>query len=190
MNEQRIEFVVDNVGVVGTLYLPAGRRPSPGLALDGPLTSCQRAGDRQLCARTGGARVRHARHRSSPFRRERWGSTAVRASRSQGRRRARRVTYLASRPEVDSDSLGILGVCAGAGYMARAVAEDERVSAFATVAGFFHDAAQQREWMGAGYEYGPHSRRRLAQAIRENRRGGNDSRRRRRRRRDAPAGSL
>jgi fermentation-respiration switch protein FrsA (DUF1100 family) len=152
MNEQRIEFVVDNVGVVGTLYLPAGRRPSPGLALDGPLTSVkeQATGNyaRALAAR--GFVTLAIDHRyfgesdGAPRQYEHPGRKVedVRGA----------LTYLASRPEVDGDSLGILGVCAGAGYMARAVAEDERVSAFATVAGFFHDAAQQRTWMGAGYE--------------------------------------
>src|SRR5262249_1342899 len=48
--------------------------------------------------------------------------------------------------------LGVVGVCAGAGYAATAVAEDARVRAFGAVAGFFHDAAQQRAWSGEGYE--------------------------------------
>jgi hypothetical protein len=34
-----------------------------------------------------------------------------------------------------------VGVCAGAGYMARAVADDPRISAFAGVAGYYSDAA-------------------------------------------------
>lgn len=62
------------------------------------------------------------------------------------------VTFLASRPEVQPDRIGLLGVCAGAGYAAGAVAADERIRAFGAVAGFFHDAAKQREWMGAGFD--------------------------------------
>ncbi|MFT3735081.1 MAG: alpha/beta fold hydrolase [Rhodocyclaceae bacterium] len=41
-----------------------------------------------------------------------------------------------------------LGICAGAGYMAGAVARDKRMQAFACVAGFYADAAMQRQWMG------------------------------------------
>src|SRR5690606_1576842 len=43
-------------------------------------------------------------------------------------------------------------VCAGAGYAAGAVGTDPRVRAFGAVAGFFHDAAQQRQWMGDGFD--------------------------------------
>ena len=152
MNEQRIEFVVNGVSVVGMLYVPAGQGPSPGLALDGPLTSVkeQATGNyaRALAARgfvTLAIDHRHFGESAGAPRQYEHPGRKVEDVRSA-------LTYLAGRPEVDSDSLGILGVCAGAGYMAQAVAEDERVSAFGTVAGFFHDAAQQREWMGAGYE--------------------------------------
>src|SRR5215472_4769190 len=34
-----------------------------------------------------------------------------------------------------------VGICAGAGYMARAVADDQRIVAFAGVAGYYSDAA-------------------------------------------------
>ncbi|MGI3170295.1 alpha/beta hydrolase [Pseudooceanicola sp. C21-150M6] len=45
-----------------------------------------------------------------------------------------------------------VGVCAGAGYMAAAVAQEPRFAAFGGVAGFYHDAAQSRDWMGEGYD--------------------------------------
>jgi hypothetical protein len=60
--------------------------------------------------------------------------------------------FLATHPAVDGDRLGAVGICAGAGYMTAVAATDQRVRAFATVAGFFHDAAKQREWMGERYE--------------------------------------
>ncbi len=55
---------------------------------------------------------------------------------------------------VDAERIVAVGVCAGAGYMAGAVAEEPKVRAFGAVAGFFHDAGKQREWMGGdeGYE--------------------------------------
>jgi len=60
--------------------------------------------------------------------------------------------FLESRPEVDSGRIGAVGICAGAGYLAPAVAGDDRVKAWGAVAGFFHDAPQQREWLGDDYE--------------------------------------
>jgi hypothetical protein len=62
------------------------------------------------------------------------------------------VTFLRDRDDLDPDKIVAVGVCAGAGYMAGAVASEPRLRAFGAVAGFFHDAAKQREWMGSGYE--------------------------------------
>lgn len=45
-----------------------------------------------------------------------------------------------------------LGVCAGGGYMAHAVANDPRFAAFAGVAGVYNDAAQVKAGMGAAYD--------------------------------------
>ena len=45
-----------------------------------------------------------------------------------------------------------VGVCAGGGYMAQAVANDWRVRAFAGVAGVYSDAEQTKSWMGEGYQ--------------------------------------
>ncbi len=47
------------------------------------------------------------------------------------------MTFLQSLPMIDQKSVGGLAVCASAGYMARAVSEDHRFKAFATVAGWF-----------------------------------------------------
>jgi fermentation-respiration switch protein FrsA (DUF1100 family) len=52
--------------------------------------------------------------------------------------------FLASRPEIDFHRLGAVGVCSGAGYLAPAVAGDDRIKAWGAVAGFFHDAGRQR----------------------------------------------
>jgi fermentation-respiration switch protein FrsA (DUF1100 family) len=45
-----------------------------------------------------------------------------------------------------------VGICFGAGPMVRAVAEDERFSSFAGVAGVFTDRAKTEESMGAAFE--------------------------------------
>jgi uncharacterized protein len=45
-----------------------------------------------------------------------------------------------------------VGICAGAGYMARAVADDPRIYAFAGVAGYYSDAAAFAESSPQGYQ--------------------------------------
>lgn len=45
--------------------------------------------------------------------------------------------FLQSQPTIDSERIGGLAICASAGYMARAVAEDKRFKSFVTVAGWF-----------------------------------------------------
>ncbi|MBD1864970.1 MULTISPECIES: alpha/beta hydrolase [Trichocoleus] len=49
------------------------------------------------------------------------------------------VTFLKTLPVIDGDRLGGLGICASAGYMAQAVAEDASFKSFATVAAWLHD---------------------------------------------------
>lgn len=49
------------------------------------------------------------------------------------------VAFLKTLPLIDSDRIGGLGICASAGYMAQAVAEDDSFKSFATVASWMHD---------------------------------------------------
>jgi len=58
------------------------------------------------------------------------------------------VTYLQSRPEVKPEGVGGLGVCFGAGYVAQAATEDDRIHAFATVAAWLHDEASLEATFG------------------------------------------
>jgi hypothetical protein len=48
-------------------------------------------------------------------------------------------TYLRSLPFVDAEELGGLGICAGAGYLAHAAAQDGRIKHLVTVAAWLHD---------------------------------------------------
>lgn len=47
------------------------------------------------------------------------------------------LTFLQSQPMIDPNRIGGLAICASAGYMARAVAEDSRFQSFVSVAGWF-----------------------------------------------------
>ncbi|MEL7181422.1 MAG: alpha/beta fold hydrolase [Pseudomonadota bacterium] len=54
--------------------------------------------------------------------------------------------------EVPGMPVFAVGVCAGGGYMAGAVAQIPDIKAFAGIAGFYHDVAQSKEWMGDGFD--------------------------------------
>jgi len=62
------------------------------------------------------------------------------------------VDFLLRIPEFSGLKVYGVGVCAGGGYMARAVADDPRFAGFAGVAGVYPDAAQTRSWMGERYQ--------------------------------------
>ena len=152
MRTERVSFEVHGETIVGTLYLPEGDGKHPAVITDGPLTSVKEqvaghyakalaergfvalAFDHRYFGESGGA----PRQFESP------------PAKIEDMRAA--IDLLVSRPEVDAGQLAVVGVCAGAGYAAGAVAADERVRAFGAVAGFFHDAAMQKVWMGDGYE--------------------------------------
>jgi len=152
VSHKRFQFEVAGTPVVGTLRVPAGAGRRPALVVIGPLTSVkeQAAGtyadalaargfvtlafDHRTFGESGGAprQYEHPGHKAED----------VRAA----------VAALAALPEVDPDRIGAVGVCAGAGYMARAVADEPRIRAFGAVAGFYHDAAMQRQWMQGAFD--------------------------------------
>ena len=51
------------------------------------------------------------------------------------------MTALAADERTSELPVVAVGICAGAGYMARAVADDQRIRFFAGVAGYYSDAA-------------------------------------------------
>jgi uncharacterized protein len=152
MKTERVELEVKGQRIVGTLYLPDESGKRPGVVVDGPLTSVkeQAAGNhaRALAERGfvalafdhrffGESEGKPRQYESPPAKIE--DLTAA-------------LAFLEKRAEVDPEKLAVLGVCAGAGYAAGAVTSATKAKAFATVAGFFHDAEQQKKWMGAGYD--------------------------------------
>ena len=146
---QRISFDVDGDEVVGTLRVQA--QPAPALVFLGPLTSVkEQVVDHYAAAMAARGYVTLAidnRH---------FGESAgqPRQYEHPGRKVAdirAAAQWLLERPEVRGGRVGAVGVCAGAGYMAGAVATEPVIAAFGAVAGFFHDAAKQREWMGDGF---------------------------------------
>lgn len=58
------------------------------------------------------------------------------------------ISFLRSLPEVDQDSIGAFGVCAGAMYTLMAASEDENIKAVVTAASWLHDAEAVKLFYG------------------------------------------
>jgi fermentation-respiration switch protein FrsA (DUF1100 family) len=149
---KEVSFEVDGAKIVGILRIPDAARPLPALAFAGPLTSVkdQVTGNYALAMAARGYLTLSFDHRHFGQSEGEPRQYEVPQRKVQDLRTA--LSYLAHRTEVNPQRVGAVGICAGAGYLAGAVAADDRVKAWGTVAGFFHDAAMQKEWMGGGYE--------------------------------------
>ncbi len=58
------------------------------------------------------------------------------------------VSFLRSRPEIDKERIGVIGICAGGGYALKAAAFDPRIKTFVGIAGFYFSPADLRTQMG------------------------------------------
>jgi uncharacterized protein len=145
---RRVEFEVDGSRVVGILHIPESSSGAPALVFEGPLTSVkeQVTGNyAQAMARRGYVSLAfdHRYFGESGGEPRQYESPAKKVEDLRGA-----IDFLGGQPEVDPRRIGGVGICAGGGYMARAVADDPRMRAFGAVAGFFHDVEQQKQWMG------------------------------------------
>jgi uncharacterized protein len=152
VREERVAFEVESVHVVGILRVPLGAHASAALVFAGPMTSVkeQATGNYAMALAARGFVTLAFDHRhfgesgGEPRQYEHPGRKVEDFRAAFG--------FIASRPEVDPNRIGAVGVCAGAGYLAPAVAGDDRVKAWGTVAGFFHDPLTQRRAFGDAYE--------------------------------------
>jgi fermentation-respiration switch protein FrsA (DUF1100 family) len=135
--------------LVGVLYLPAGR-PVAAVVTTGPLTSVkeQATGAYAGALAARGFAALTFDHRSfgesdgEPCQLEHPGHKAADVIAAVG--------TLAADDRTRNLPVAAVGVCAGAGYMARAVADNPRVCAFAGVAGYYSDAAASAASSPAG----------------------------------------
>lgn len=150
---RRITFDVGGDEVVGLFHVPAGEGPFPALLFEGPLTSVkeQVTGNyaRALAAQGfAGLSIDHRYFGESGGKPRQFEHPGHKV---EDQRAA--LDWLAAQPEVDAKRIGAIGVCAGAGYLSPLIASEDRIRAWCTVAGFFHDAGMQRQWMGDdGYD--------------------------------------
>jgi uncharacterized protein len=139
----RYRFEVNGTALAGNLFAPARGRPRACAVLTGPLTSVKEQAvgayaaalaERGFSAlafdhRTFGESGGKPRQFENPFAK----IEDIKAAASA----------LLSEPGGASIALIGVGVCAGGGYMARAVAEDVRFKGFASVAGYFGEATPE-----------------------------------------------
>lgn len=137
-----VRFESAGVALVGHLYRPANRTPTKGPAIvvvppwlnvkEQVATNYARA----LAERGLVALAFDFRH---------WGESGgeprqFESPRAKVEDLRNAVTFLESRPDVDSRQIGILGICFGAGYALQEAIDDSRVRSLATVAAWLHDA--------------------------------------------------
>ena len=162
---KEVSFDSQGERVVGDLYLPAGSGPFPGVVVAGSWTTVkeQMAGlyAKRLAengfaalaidARGFGASEGEPRYFESPERKITDYKNAV--------------TFLQQNESVDGKRIGALGICAGAGYIARVASEDSRISAIGFVAAWLHDGEAVK--MVYGGEQGVANKIQAAQVAKE-----------------------
>ena len=127
--------------LVGVLYLPADRDAVAAVVTTGPLTSVkeQATGNYAFALAERGFAALAFDHRTfgesdgipRQFENPEGKASDISAA----------VTALEAAPRTRGLVVMAVGICAGGGYMARAVADDPRISAFAGVAGYYSDAS-------------------------------------------------
>ena len=134
-------FMSGDDRLVGVLYLPADRDAVAAVVTTGPLTSVkeQATGNYAFAlAERGFAALAFDRRTFGEsdgiprqFENPEGKASDISAA----------VTALEAAPRTRGLVVMAVGICAGGGYMARAVADDPRISAFAGVAGYYSDAS-------------------------------------------------
>jgi len=145
---QRFTFEVSGDTLVGNFYIPEGKSRGT-VVLTGPLTSVkeQASGAYAAALAKEGFSALAFDHRyfgESGGNPRQYENPQQKISDIQS-------AVSAVRKACPDQSVFAVGVCAGGGYMAGAVAETPEIKAFAGVAGFYHDVAQSKEWMGDSY---------------------------------------
>ena len=136
----RYQFEVHGTTLAGNLFAPARGQPRACAVLTGPLTSVKEQAAGAALAESGflalafdhrtfGESGGEPRQFENPFAKV----EDIKAAASA----------LLSDPGPASTPLIGVGVCAGGGYMARAVAEESRFKGFASVAGYFSEATPE-----------------------------------------------
>ncbi|MEV0167941.1 alpha/beta hydrolase [Nonomuraea fuscirosea] len=143
----RVDFNADGLTLAGDLRVPGGQGPWPGLVFTGPFT-----GVRDQVTGLYAARLAERGYATLAFDHRNWGDSDGRPRRHedpQGKLHDLRaaVSFLRSRPEVDAERIGVVGICLGGGYALKFAAFDPRVRVFAGIAGAYNNPYAMRSGM-------------------------------------------
>lgn len=138
----RVEFKSEGEKIAGTLFLPANYKKGDKLAaviVTGSWTSVKE----QMSGLYARELAKHALA-TLAFDPRFWGESGgtprfLESPQAKIQDIKNAVSFLQTLPMIDREAIGGLGVCASAGYMAYAVAEDKRLKSFATVAAWLHN---------------------------------------------------
>jgi uncharacterized protein len=147
---ERVRFKSGGLELAGHLRLPTDDDgPHPALALTGPLT-----GGKDQVVGTYAEKLTEAGFATLAFDHRNFGESegSPRQHEDQAGKVADlrdAVSYLASRPEIDAERIGVVGVCLGGSYAVRAAAFDPRVRAVAGIAAAYNSPHRLRTMLGA-----------------------------------------
>ena len=161
----RVTFLCEGQTLVGNLYLPgdySDGQKLPGVVVTGAWTTVK-----EQMAGTYAAAMARRGYAALTFDFRGWGQSqdTIRYLEDPRRKTAdinAAVNYLATRPEVDDERIGGLGICASSGYMGDAAHANSHIKSLALVAPWLHNAPIVKAVYG-----GEEGMNRLIQASRE-----------------------
>lgn len=141
---KRITFEVDGETLVGDLHLPDQEGPHPAVVTGGPMTSVkeQVTGTYAAALAERGIAALAIDHRHYGES----GGTPRQYEYYPDKIEDLRAAFAAlrTRPEIEQDRVGALGICLGSGYLAHAIQSDPDVKAFAAIAGYYRDVSDMK----------------------------------------------
>ena len=143
-----VSFRSDGLTLAGDLRIPDGHAPMPAAMFTGPFS-----GVKEQVTGLYAAALADRGYVTLAFDHRNFGESQGQPRQHEdasgkGRDLLDAVSYLATRPEVDAQRIGCVGICLGGGYALRHAAFDPRVRALALVAGGFNSPADMRAGMG------------------------------------------